>query len=142
MMWARTAYERPGDVDWATGAAVLVSTEADAAVGAWDERFFLYSEETDYCRRLRDAGWTVRYAPEAVAVHHGGGSGTGPDLVALTQVNRVRYFRKYHGRLATAVFLAVVVLSEAIRFRRRENRRALRAILSRRSRSKLPGEGR
>jgi N-acetylglucosaminyl-diphospho-decaprenol L-rhamnosyltransferase len=143
MVWDRAPYERPGAVEWATGAALLVTAEADETVGAWDdERFFMYSEETDYSRRLRQAGFTIRYVPDAVMRHRGGGSGSGPALVALTQVNRVRYFRKYHGRLTSAVFAAIVVLSEVMRIRRPENRRALRAIMSRRSRSTLPGEDR
>jgi N-acetylglucosaminyl-diphospho-decaprenol L-rhamnosyltransferase len=139
MVWARAPYDRPGAVDWATGAALLVTTEADTAVGAWDdERFFLYSEETDYCRRLRQAGFAIRYVPEAVVRHRGGASGSGPALVALNEVNRVRYFRKYHGPLASAAFHTVVVLSEVMRIHRPANRRALRAVLSRRSRSTLP----
>ncbi|MCW2641651.1 MAG: glycosyltransferase family 2 protein [Dactylosporangium sp.] len=143
MVWDRESYERPGAVDWATGAALLVTTEADETVGAWDdERFFLYSEETDYSRRLREAGFTVRYVPDAVVRHRGGGSGVGPALVALNEVNRLRYFRKYHGPLASAAFHTVVVLSEVMRIHRPANRRALRAVLSRRSRSNLPGEGR
>jgi GT2 family glycosyltransferase len=143
IVWAREPYDRPGTADWATGAALLVTAEADDTVGAWDdERFFLYSEETDYCRRLRQAGVGIRYVPDAVAIHRGGGSGSGPALVALTQVNRLRYFRKYHGRLTSAAFAATVVLSEVMRIRRPENRRALRAIMSRRSRSTLPGEDR
>jgi hypothetical protein len=84
----------------------------------------------------------IRYVPDAVAIHRGGGSGSGPALVALTQVNRLRYFRKYHGRLTSAAFAATVVLSEVMRIRRPENRRALRTIMSRRSRSTLPGEDR
>jgi GT2 family glycosyltransferase len=140
MVWAPEPYERQGPVDWATGAAILVSAEADAAVGDWDSgRFFLYSEETDYCRRLRAAGHEIRYVPDAVVSHKGGGSGAGPDLVALNEVNRVRYYRKYHGPVATAAFRAVVALSEALRAHRPANRRALRAVLSRRSTALLPG---
>jgi GT2 family glycosyltransferase len=140
MVWEPEPYERQGPVDWATGAAILISAEADAAVGDWDSgRFFLYSEETDYCRRLREAGHQIRYVPDAVVSHKGGGSGTGADLVALNEVNRVRYYRKYHGRLATAAFRAVVALSEVLRAYRPANRRALRAVLSRRSGALLPG---
>ena len=142
-VWSAAQYERAGDAAWATGAVLLITAEADAAVGPWDDaRFFLYSEETDYCRRLRGAGFVIRYVPEATAMHRGGGSGTGPDLVALTQLNRLRYFRKYHGRLAATVFTAAVVLSEVVRLHRPENRRALRAVLSRRGRAGLPGEDR
>jgi GT2 family glycosyltransferase len=127
-------------VDWATGAALAVSVEADRAIGAWDEdRFFLYCEETDYARRLREAGWTIRYRPDAVMTHHGGGSGSGPALVALNEVNRVRYFRKYHGRPASAAFRLIVTLNAALRARRPTHRRALRALLSERSWGTLPG---
>lgn len=134
------AYERPADVEWATGAALVLSATADAVVGPWDaRRFFLYSEETDYCRRLREAGFTVRYLPEAVVRHHGGGSGGGPALVALGLVSRIRYFGKYHGRFATGCFAAAVAGNELLRLHRPGNRRALAALLSRRSRAALPG---
>ena len=123
-------YDRVGDADWATGAAVMIAAGVDTAVGGWDDRFFLYCEETDYLRRVRDAGWSVRYLPTAVASHRGGGSGTGPELVALGAVNRVRYFRKYHGRLATAAFRGVVAVEHTLRARRPTSRRALRAVLT------------
>jgi GT2 family glycosyltransferase len=140
MVWAREPYEREGAVQWATGAALIVSAEADAAVGAWDDaRFFLYSEETDYCRRLREVGYTIHYVPDATVVHRGGGSGSNPDLVALNEVNRIRYFRKYHSRLASAVFRAAVILTELLRVHRPGNRRALWALLSARRWSRLPG---
>jgi GT2 family glycosyltransferase len=140
MVWDHAPYERPGTVDWATGAALLVTAEADAAIGEWDDgRFFLYSEETDYSRRLRQAGWSIRYVPDAVVTHRGAGSGAGPALVAVGLVSRLRYFRKYHGSVATAAFGAVVALNELLRIHRAGNRRALRALLSRRSRNALPG---
>jgi GT2 family glycosyltransferase len=140
MVWDRASYRRAGTADWSTGAAVLISGEADAAVGDWDcQRFFLYCEETDYLRRVRDAGWSVRYVPDAVVTHRGGGSGGGPDLAALGAVNRVRYFRKYHGRCASAAYRSVVVLDQLLRVRRPANRRALRAVMSRRRWSGLPG---
>jgi hypothetical protein len=74
-----------------------------------------------------------------VVRHSGGGSGTGPDLVALNTVNRIRYFRKYHGAAATAVFRGVVVLHELLRANRPANRRALKAALRRSTWSGLPG---
>jgi GT2 family glycosyltransferase len=140
MVWDTGCYERAGDAEWATGAIVMISAEADRTVGAWDDqRFFLYSEETDYCRRLREAGYAIRYVPGATAYHRGGGSGTGPDLYALNSVNRVRYFAKYHGAAATALFRLAVLLHEVLRARRPESRRALRALLRPGSRAALPG---
>jgi GT2 family glycosyltransferase len=140
MVWDGRRYEEAGTVDWGTGAVLVVSSEVDSAIGAWDEeRFFLYSEETDYARRIREAGWTVRYVPDATVVHDGGGSGTGPALTALNEVNRVRYYRKYHGAASTVVFRAVVILGGLLRVNRPANRAALRALLSRRRWTSLPG---
>ena len=54
-------YRAARDVDWASGAIMALSTACVDAVGPWDESFWLYSEETDYCLRARDAGFRVRY---------------------------------------------------------------------------------
>lgn len=105
-------YKEPTQIDWATGATMLMDVETDAAVGEWDERFFLYSEEVDYCRRVRELGRSVWYEPDAIAWHHGGGSSSNPALVALLAVNRVRYFQKWHGRLAALAFRLPVALGE------------------------------
>jgi len=140
MVWDGRRYEEAGPVDWGTGAVLVVTSEVDSAIGAWDdERFFLYSEETDYSRRIREAGWSVRYVPEATVTHEGGASGTGTALTALNEVNRVRYYRKYHGRLSTVVFRGVVALGELMRVNRPANRAALHALLSPRRRRSLPG---
>jgi hypothetical protein len=92
------------DVDWITGAAMLARREAIAEVGLLDEGFFMYSEELDWCRRFRDAGWRVVYLPTAQIIHHGGKSSE--QVVAARhvhfQTSKVRYFRKYHGQLAAA----------------------------------------
>jgi N-acetylglucosaminyl-diphospho-decaprenol L-rhamnosyltransferase len=56
--------------DWVIGAAMLIRRAAFEDVGGWDERFFLYMEDADFCRRCARAGWTVAYVPE-VALRHG-----------------------------------------------------------------------
>jgi GT2 family glycosyltransferase len=61
-------------VDWVSGACMLVRREAFAAVGGFDERYFLYWEDADLCRRLRSHGLQVRYVPGATAVHRVGRS--------------------------------------------------------------------
>lgn len=111
---AASAYEHAHPVDWATGAAILIAADAAAAVGEWDERFFLYSEETDFQRRLRETGRRIWFDPAAVVVHEGGGSGVSADLVALTVVNRVRYVEKHRPGLAGA-FRAAVLAGEHLR---------------------------
>jgi GT2 family glycosyltransferase len=109
--WIRgaRAYGAPRDVDWASGAALLVRAEVMARVGEWDERFFLYSEESDYCRRVRGAGYRVRYQPDAVVNHTQGGSGSSAALDALLNVNRVRYMRKHAPGRAGAYRLAALL---------------------------------
>ena len=105
-------YDRARPIDWATGAVLLVDLHTEAAVGLWDERFFLYSEEVDYCRRVRSLGREVWFEPRAVVWHHGGGSSQNPALIALLAVNRVRYFEKWHGRLAGLAYRLPVALGE------------------------------
>ncbi|MGY1831481.1 glycosyltransferase family 2 protein [Geodermatophilus sp. SYSU D01180] len=136
------AYTTEHPVEWATGAVVLLRSVAVARVGHWDSRFFLYSEEVDYLRRLREVGASVWFTPTAVARHRGGGSGQSPDLVALLVVNRVRYAHKWHGRRGAAAQWAVSLLHCTLRLGEPGHRRALAALLSRRVRGRLPGGGR
>jgi len=92
-------------VDWVTGAALVVRRPVYEQVGGLDEDFFMYSEELDWCRRIKAAGWQVVYLPAARVVHHEGKSSE--QAVPARHVNfqrsKIRYFRKYHGRAAAAV---------------------------------------
>jgi GT2 family glycosyltransferase len=123
------AYDRRTEADWATGAAMLISRECLARVGAWDETYFLYSEETDFALRARDAGFALRYTPEAVAVHHEGESHESPALFSLLSRNRVKLFRSRHGAARTALFWSGVFLGELIRAARPTRRAAAWALL-------------
>ena len=141
-VWDAGSYERSGTVDWATGAAVLISPDCAEAVGDWDERFFLYSEETDYLRRVRDAGFSVRYEPSAQVVHAGSGSGASDGLTALMTVNRVEYYAKHHNPAQTQLFRAAVVLHCILRVRQPAFRSALRQlVLTHRARARRPQTG-
>ena len=117
-------------IDWATGAAMLISAACDRAVGAWDEDFFLYSEETDYAARARTAGFRVEYVPQARVHHRKGGSGRPHALTALKAVSRVRYFEK-RGK-SSRLMQAVVVLHSCLRSASPKHRAVVR-VLSRRS---------
>ena len=105
-------YETPRTVDWATGAALLMSRKCYEAVGGWDESFFLYSEETDVCLRARDLGLLTRYEPRSVMVHIGGQSGRDHGTHAMQIVNRVRLYRRRHGRPASWCYFGLTVASE------------------------------
>jgi N-acetylglucosaminyl-diphospho-decaprenol L-rhamnosyltransferase len=89
-------------VHWAQSAALLVRREAAEQIGWFDPAFFVYSDEVDFCRRLRDAGWRTLYVPEARCVHHEQlSTGAVPErrIVELSR-NRDRYMRKHHSPAA------------------------------------------
>jgi N-acetylglucosaminyl-diphospho-decaprenol L-rhamnosyltransferase len=102
------AYERPGSPDWLSGACLLVRRAALEEVGGLDQGFFLYSEDTDLCRRLRQAGWGVRFDPRATVHHVGGASAPRTTTEWISATSHVRYARK-HGRRGTAALDAVGV---------------------------------
>lgn len=129
MVWHEKSYGYRHSIDWATGAALLISADCDRAVGCWDERFFLYSEETDYATRARHAGFRVEYMPSALVHHRGSGSGVSRSLTALQAVNRIRYAEKHcHW---PRLYRVVVILHEALRSGRPGHRNALFAVLRR-----------
>ena len=105
-------YAHEGTVDWATGAAMLISARCFTELDGFDESFFLYSEETDLCLRARDAGWATVYTPDAVATHLGAGSGFDIRLHGLQLQNRVRLYRKRHSAPQTLCYHGLVVLAE------------------------------
>ncbi|MGL3806239.1 WecB/TagA/CpsF family glycosyltransferase [Paeniglutamicibacter sp. R2-26] len=110
------SYAHPHRVDWATGAALMIRVDVERQLGAWDEQFFLYSEETDYFRRARKHGHDIWYEPSAAMTHQMGGSGSSTDLNALMAVNRVRYARKHGTARYAAAFHGLVALHHAVRF--------------------------
>lgn len=126
------AYDHAGRAVWATGAAMLLSAEAIRDLGPWDESFLLYSEETEYCLRANDNGWSVWYEPAAVVEHIGGESGTNPTLYALMVANKVLLFRRRHRAPASLAYYLAVVLGEAVRALagRRTSRASLVALLN------------
>jgi N-acetylglucosaminyl-diphospho-decaprenol L-rhamnosyltransferase len=90
-------------VDWVSGACLVMRRNAIDQVGPLDERFFLYFEDVDWCRRCREAGWTVLIASEVAVTHHSG-SGDG-DLRwrGHYQAGLVAYCRKYYGSVPSFV---------------------------------------
>jgi N-acetylglucosaminyl-diphospho-decaprenol L-rhamnosyltransferase len=105
-------YGRPCVVDWALGAVLLISRKCYETVGGWDESYFLYSEETDFCLRARDKGLLTRYEPRSVAVHIGGQSGRDRRTHVMQIVNRVRLYRRHHGALASWCYYWLTIASE------------------------------
>lgn len=105
--WADPASAAP--VDWVPGAFALVRRDLFERLGGFDERFFLYYEEVDLCRRIRAAGYRVQYWPE-LRVHHIGGvsartvagatvARSGSQLTLWRARSGLLYYRKNHGWL-------------------------------------------
>lgn len=87
-----------GPVDWLSGACLLIRQEALEAAGLFDERYFMYLEDTDLCRRLWGAGWEVVFWPRAEVLHVGGASSRGHAvrLGIEHQRSRLIYFSTHH----------------------------------------------
>lgn len=105
----QTAYQ----VDWLAGACLLVRQEVIAQVGVLDDLFFLYSEETDWCLRIKSAGWHIVYLPEAQIIHLEGGSSERdlPRTSYLLYHSKLLYAHKHFGlRQAIALKIGFVLL--------------------------------
>lgn len=114
----------PQPVDWVTGACMLVRREAVEQVGPMDERFFMYSEELDWCRRLWSAGWQVYYVPGAEVVHQEAASSRQDPVRQRVNfyASRWKYAAKYYGPVVGVLLrgfllfgLGVELLEEAIK---------------------------
>lgn len=126
------AYEDQATADWAEGSTQLISADCMAACGPWDEGFFLYSEETEFHLRARDAGYALRYVPTAGATHLGGESTSSAFLWTLLVANRVKLFAKRHGIVLSVLYWFVLLVRESSRslLGKATSRRAARALLS------------
>ena len=88
------------EVDWVMGACMLVRAKAIANAGMMDEDYFFYSEETDWCYRIKKTGWKVIYLAATELYHLGGGSADRASLLqlALLYQSKILFFRKHYGR--------------------------------------------
>jgi GT2 family glycosyltransferase len=89
-------HESVREADWLYGACLLVRREAADAVGLFDESFFMFSEEVDWCYRFRAAGWKVLFTPVAEVVHVGGAS-HGGRMYRENLRGQLRFFAKHYG---------------------------------------------
>jgi len=108
---------RTREVDWCQSSALLVRREAAAQVSYLDPDFFVYSDEVDFARRLRDKGWGSLYVPQALVVHHEQlATGAVPErrIVELAR-NRDLYMRKHQSPAAARVVRWLTAYSYALR---------------------------
>jgi GT2 family glycosyltransferase len=108
-MMSDFAHDRTMDVDQVMGAAFMTRRSVLDRIGLLDERFFMYYEEVDFCRRAKHTGWRVVFLPQARITHVGGASSdqapVSIDVMRLTSL--IAYFRKHRGILVTAAFNSV-----------------------------------
>jgi len=109
------AYERESPCDWLTGSFMLARRVAVEDAGLMDERFFLFSEETDLCAGVADGGWEVRYLPAMTIFHDFGKNGLSPRLSAQEAYARRQYLFKRSGSVSRAMSTAALALFHARR---------------------------
>ncbi|MBK5400973.1 glycosyltransferase family 2 protein [Pseudomonas sp. TH39(2020)] len=125
------------ECDWVPGCYYLIRREVIDQVGLFDPRYFLYFEEIDHCKRVKQAGWKVVYYPHTTVVHIGGESAKSVDklnaasrqLPTLQIESELLYFRKHHGLPGLASHMLLVSLGDLIV--------ALKALLKGRGRAAL-----
>ena len=106
-MWADA--NQPGFVDWVPGACAIIRREALEKIGKFDEKYFMYCEEVDLCRRMKNGGFLAYYWPDASAIHLCGKSAEtiknqemcGHQLILWQTRSRLIYYRKHHGYITT-----------------------------------------
>jgi GT2 family glycosyltransferase len=111
------AYDKPHEVDWVTGACMLVRQEVFAQIGGLDEGYHMFLEDVDWCLRAREAGWRVRYTPRARIVHIKGFSSrlVMPRMIVEDQYSAFRFFRKHRGPSGEPILKAIVSLGCLVR---------------------------
>jgi N-acetylglucosaminyl-diphospho-decaprenol L-rhamnosyltransferase len=104
--------------DWVPGCYYMVRREVLETVGLFDPRYFMYCEDVDHCRRVREAGWEVVYYPGTQVVHIGGQSAvtfdeptdSNREVPALLSESFLLYLRKYHGLTGMLAIALVTIL--------------------------------
>ena len=99
---------------------MMIRRKVLADTGGFDRAFFLYSEETDWQRRIQNAGWQIHWVPEFEVTHVGGGSGVGAGAAVRERFFEGvdRYFWKHHGKLGVVSLRCATALGAALRWGR------------------------
>lgn len=121
-LWGRAALfedsEEPRPVEALSGACLMVKREVFDRVGGFDEHYFMYSEDTDLCFKIYQAGFKSYFVPAALVVHHGGGSSQKARSTfsnVMLRESVYRFMRLHQGRVAAVSFRALIGISALIR---------------------------
>jgi GT2 family glycosyltransferase len=116
---AALAGKESAPVDWISGACLLLRASAVKAIGGFDERYFLYWEDADLCRRLRKAGFSVRYMPAAEVIHVGGRSSRTVKAFSIKAFHKSAfvYYATHVARTPASCALAWLILEARCRWK-------------------------
>ena len=108
-----TSDDETQEMDWGVGACLTVRRETIEQVGLLDESFFMYSEEMDWCYRIKQGGWRIVYLPTAEVIHYGGQSSK--QVIAAQHIHfqrsKIRFFRKHWGALQGTLVRCFLLLN-------------------------------
>ncbi len=107
----------PFEVDWVSGACLMVRKDILDDVGFLDEGFFMYWEDADLCYRIKQLGWKVYCVPEAMVIHYEGKSSPKKSSRLIIEFNKgvYRYYRKHHIRSFFEIMNFVAIVSLTVR---------------------------
>jgi GT2 family glycosyltransferase len=109
-------HDQPLFPDWIMGAFMMVRKEAVDQVGMFDEDYFMYDEDMDWCYRFKKAGWGIHYIPDTAIVHFGGASSSAVPRKTMARhvASTLLFFIKHHGTLACKLYAIVNVIALTI----------------------------
>ena len=110
-------HDRIERVDVIAGCFMMVRRKALEQVGYLDEQFFIYSEDIDWCKRFRDAGWEAIFFPDARAIHYGGASSSNAPIRFSVEQEKalLQYWAKHHSKPAQLTIFIIIILKHLVR---------------------------
>jgi len=110
-------YESEHEVEWVSGSYLAVRRQWYEKVGGLDSGFFMYSEDTDWCYRIKQHGGSVWYCPESTITHYGGGSSKGSKRLPVQLIlSRDRYARLHFTAIRASIYRLLISLRLCLRF--------------------------
>ncbi|HJP17075.1 MAG: hypothetical protein CMD96_08980 [Gammaproteobacteria bacterium] len=114
-------YQKEQEVDWVTGACMMIRKKAILEAGFFDENYFMYFEDADLCCRVRGKGWKVKYTPLARIIHFGGMSKRSNETAVAKEyrASQLNFYRKHHNKFTFIVlktYLLLKYMHKAISF--------------------------
>ncbi len=103
-------YKNIRQLDWVTGAFMLVRSEVISSIKGFDEDYFMYTEEVDFCYRAKKEGWTVYYNPTWSIIHYGGASGTVTESIRHEFHGVKLFYKKHYSKLSYVLLRLILVI--------------------------------